>query len=67
MGVAVALSRIGTVYSMFVLRHFIADYGISATMLAVPSFQLLDLVFPSFGPQETKGLGLRLIYRISGL
>ncbi len=58
MGVAMALSRIGTVYSMFVLPAFIADYGISATMLAGALISALGFGVSFAWAPETKGLSL---------
>jgi metabolite transport protein yaaU len=53
-----ALSRIGTVYSMFVLPAFIADYGISATMLAGALISALGFGVSFVWAPETKGLSL---------
>ena len=58
MGVAMALSRIGTVYSIFILPAFIDDYGIEATMLAGAGISLLGFVVSYLWAPETKGLSL---------
>ncbi|MDY5584871.1 MAG: MFS transporter [Arcanobacterium sp.] len=55
MGVAMALSRIATVISMYVLPTFIKDYGIGTTMLAGAAISLLGFLVSVAWAPETRG------------
>lgn len=58
MGVATALSRIGTVVSIYLLPSFMASNGTAATMLVGAAISLLGLVVSWAWAPETKGLSL---------
>ena len=58
MGVATALSRIGTVVSIYLLPSFMATYGTGPTMIAGAVISLLGLVVSWAWAPETKGLSL---------
>lgn len=58
MGVAMAISRIGTVVSIYVLPTFIREYGTGPTMLAGAAISLLGLIVSIAWAPETKGLSL---------
>lgn len=58
MGVATALSRIGTVVSTYILPSFLSNHGSAATMMAGAVISLLGLVVSILWAPETKGLNL---------
>ena len=58
MGVAMAISRIGTVVSIYVLPQFIVKYGMGATMLAGAAISLVGFAISVLWAPETKGLPL---------
>lgn len=58
MGFAMALSRVGTVVSIYVLPAFIADYGIAKTMLAGAVISALGAVVSILWAPETRGYTL---------
>lgn len=58
MGIAMAISRIGTVVSIYILPQFIEQHGIGPTMIAGAAISLLGLVVSWFWAPETKGLAL---------
>lgn len=58
MGVAMAISRIGTVYSIFVLPSFIDDYGVETAMIAGAVISAVGFAVSYFWAPETKGLPL---------
>ncbi|MBE6484222.1 MAG: MFS transporter [Actinomycetaceae bacterium] len=58
MGVAMAISRIGTVVSIYVLPSFMNDHGTGPTMLAGAAITLLGFVVSVFWAPETKGRSL---------
>lgn len=58
MGVATALSRIGTVISIYLLPGLMESQGVGWTMLAGAVISLLGLAVSWFWAPETKGLSL---------
>ncbi|MFC5370695.1 MFS transporter [Arcanobacterium bovis] len=58
MGVAMSLSRVATVVSIYVLPTALEKYGLSATMLAGAVISLLGLLVSMGWAPETKGLTL---------
>jgi len=58
MGVAMALSRIGTVISIYVLPSFMADHGTGKTMLAGAAISFLGLAISLAWAPETSGYSL---------
>ena len=58
LGLAMALSRIGTVIALYVLPGFMEAYGTKSTMMAGALISLLGLVVSVFMAPETKGLPL---------
>ena len=58
MGVATALSRVGTVVSIYLLPGFMATHGTGATMLAGAAISLLGFLVSWAWAPETKGLSL---------
>ncbi|WP_124054227.1 MFS transporter [Arcanobacterium ihumii] len=58
MGVAMSLSRIATVVSIYVLPIALEKYGLSATMMAGAVISLLGLLVSMVWAPETKGLSL---------
>jgi putative MFS transporter len=58
MGVAMALSRIGTVISTYVLPQFINNHGIETTMVVGAAISLIGTVVSLVWAPETKGLPL---------
>lgn len=63
MGVAMAVSRIGTVITTYVLPGYLATHGISATMMVGAAISLLGLVVSIAWAPETKGLPLSVTGR----
>ena len=58
MGVAMAISRIGTVISIFVLPQFITNHGMGVTLLVGAGISLGGFVVSALWAPETKGLPL---------
>lgn len=58
MGVAMALSRTGTVVSIYILPQFLANYGIGPTMVAGAIISVLGLVVSIVWAPETAGYTL---------
>ena len=58
LGLAMALSRIGTVIALYVLPGFMEAYGTKSTMMAGALISLLGLVVSVFMAPETTGLPL---------
>lgn len=58
MGVAMAISRIGTVVSIYILPGFIESYGMGPTMLVGTAISALGLLVSVVWAPETKGLTL---------
>lgn len=57
-GVIMSLSRIGTIISTWLLPLFIAQYGVSRTMLMGALISLIGLVVSVVLAPETRGLSL---------
>jgi putative MFS transporter len=58
MGLAMAVSRIGTVITTYVLPDYLASHGIGSTMLVGAAISALGLVVSIAWAPETKGLPL---------
>lgn len=58
MGVAMALSRIGTVVSIYILPSFMRDYGTGPTMIAGAVISAIGWLVSVIWAPETKGLSL---------
>jgi putative MFS transporter len=58
MGLAMAVSRIGTVITTYVLPDYLASHGIGSTMLVGAAISALGLVVSVAWAPETKGLPL---------
>lgn len=58
MGLAMAVSRIGTVITTYVLPDYLASHGIGSTMLVGAAISALGLVVSVAWAPETKGLAL---------
>ncbi len=58
MGVAMALSRIGTIVSIYILPQFIANHGTGPTMLAGAAITMVGFLVSLVWAPETKGLTL---------
>lgn len=58
MGVAMAISRIGTIVSIYILPQFLETHGTGATMMAGAIISLLGLAASWGWAPETKGLTL---------
>lgn len=58
MGVAMAISRIGTIISIYVLPQFIAAYGLATTLSVGAGISLIGFIVSLLWAPETKGLPL---------
>lgn len=58
MGLAMALSRIGTVISIYVLPQFMEDYGMATTMLVGAGITFVGFGVSYLWAPETRGLSL---------